>query len=214
MDTLKTLRSSALLLVFLLGLLQLPALAAGVENVGHVSRIKGAVFAVQGAELRPMELRALVRRNDVLKTGPDARLEVTMLDETRLTLGADTVLSVERYDLGRAQGSVLLRLSKGAFRVATGTLAAAREGAFEVATPLATIGIRGTDFWGGLLDEGELSVLLISGKGVYIVTEGGKTEIVRNLEGVVVRSAQAPPPAPSLWSPERRERAFRTVRFD
>jgi len=198
------------------GVLAAPALAAGGENVGHVSRVMGAAFAVQGNDLRPLETSTLVRRTDVLKTGPEARLEVTLLDETKLTLGADTVLAVERYDLGRQNGAgaVLLRLSKGVFRVATGQLSALRGGPFEVATPLAVIGVRGTDFWGGFLAEQELSVLLISGKGVYIVNDGGRTEINWPQEGVVLRSATVPPPAPSLWSPDKRQRAFKTVSFD
>jgi len=192
------------------------ALAAGGENVGHVSRLRGASFAQQGQELRPLALNMPVQRQDVLKTGPGARLELTLLDETKLTLGADTTFALERYDLGRQQGEglVLLRLVKGAFKVATGNLSALRGGPFEVNTPLGTIGIRGTEFWGGFLSEGELSVLLISGKGVYIRNDGGSTEIVKPLEGVKLRSRSAPPPAPSLWSPDKRARAFKTVAFD
>lgn len=190
------------------------AKAADVESVGHVRRAQGVSFAVQGKILRALEPNALIGRKDVLKTGPGSRLEIVLLDETRLSLGADTVFSVERYDLGRREGGVLLKLAKGAFRVATGGLEAMREGAFEVATPLGIIGIRGTDFWGGFLAEGELSVLLLSGKGVYVVNDGGRTEIVRPMEGVTLRSLTSPPPAPALWSPDRRARALRTVAFD
>lgn len=189
------------------------AQAADVESVGHVTRVQGDSYAVQGNSLRPMAVNALVGRKDVLKTGPGARLEITMLDETKLTLGADTVFSVERYDLGRQDGGVLLKLAKGVFRVATGGLESLRGGPFEVSTPLATIGIRGTDFWGGYLSADELSVLLISGKGVYIVNDGGRTEIVRPMEGVNLRSATSPPPAPSMWSPDKRAKAFNTVAF-
>jgi hypothetical protein len=74
--------------------------------------------------------------------------------------------------------------------------------------------IRGTDFWGGFLAADELSVLLISGAGVYIRNDAGRTDIVRPLEGVRMTSATAPPPAPTLWSPDRRAAAFRTVAFD
>lgn len=209
------LRAAMAALVLCLGLL-LPcaALAADIETVGHVSRIQGLCYAVQqGSQLRELSANALVGRKDVLKTGPGARLEVTLLDETRLTLGADTVVSVERYDLGRS-GGVLLSLAKGAFRVATGGLEALRGGPFEVQTPLGTIGIRGTDFWGGYLAENEISVLLVSGKGVYVFNDGGRAEIVRPMEGLTLTSASSPPPAPSMWSPDKRERAFKTVAFD
>ncbi len=190
------------------------ARAADVETVGHVSRAQGVSFAVQGQVLRALEPNALIGRKDVLKTGPSSRLEITLLDETTLTLGADTVFSVERYDLGRSEGGVLLRLAKGAFRVATGGMEATREGPFEVSTPLGIIGIRGTDFWGGFVAENELSVLLLSGKGVYVVNDGGRMEILRPMEGLTLRSLATPPPAPSLWSPDRRARALRTVAFD
>jgi len=191
-----------------------PALAADAGNVGHVSRIKGLAYAAKGAALHELAPGVAVHRADVLKTGPGARLEVTMLDETVLTLGADSEFVIERYDLGGADAAVLLRLAKGAFRIATGKLAALREGPFEVGTPLGVIGIRGTDFWGGFLAEGQLSVLLISGKGVYVRTVGGRSEILRPLEGVTLGSASAPPPAPSLWSPDKRARAFKTVSFE
>ena len=190
------------------------AQAADVESVGHVSRAQGLSFAGQGADLRALEKNAIIGRKDVLKTGPASRLEITLLDETVLTLGADTVFSVERYDLGRKESGVLLKLAKGAFRVATGKIEALREGPFEVATPLGVIGIRGTDFWGGFLAQNELSVLLISGKGVYVVNDGGRMELTKPMEGLTVQSLTTPPPAPSLWSPEKRQRAFRTVAFD
>ncbi|MDO9082223.1 MAG: FecR family protein [Humidesulfovibrio sp.] len=192
------------------------ALAAGGENLGHVSRIQGAVFAQQGRDLRPLALHAAVQRQDILKTGPGARLELTMLDETRLALGADTALALERYDLGRQQGAgaVLLRLGRGAVRVATGDLSALRGGPFEVVTPFGAIGLRGTEFWAGYLSAEELSVLLISGQGVHLKNDAGRTEIVKPLEGAVLRSLDAPPPAPTLWSPAKRAAAFKTVAFD
>jgi len=205
----------ALVLVPLADLVPM-ALAAGGDNLGHVSRVQGSAFARQGRELRPLALHSSVKRTDTLLTTVGARLELTMLDETKLTLGAETELVLERYDLGRQQGvgAVLLKLTKGAFRLATGEISALRGGPFEVSTPLGVIGIRGTEFWGGFLSAEELSVLLISGKGVYIKNDGGKTEILKPLEGVTLRSATAPPPAPTLWSPDKRERAFRTVEFD
>jgi len=192
------------------------AFAADGENLGHVSRIQGTAIAKQGREVRPLALNEPVKRADTLVTAPGARLELTMLDETKLTLGADTEFVLERYDLGRQKGvgAVLLKLTKGAFRVATGELSALRGGPFEVGTPLGTIGIRGTDYWGGYLGTEEINVLLISGKGVYIKNDGGTTEILKPLEGVTIRSATAPPPAPTLWSPEKRDRAFKTVAFE
>ncbi len=192
------------------------ALAAGGDNLGHVSRVQGQAFARQGRDLRPLALNSSVKREDTLLTTGGARLELTLLDETKLTLAADTEFSLERYDLGRQQGAgaVLLKLTKGAFRLATGELSALRGGPFEVSTPLGTIGIRGTEFWGGHLGSEEVNVLLISGKGVYIKNEGGMTEILKPGEGITMSSRTQPPPAPVLWGLDKRARAFKTVEFD
>jgi len=192
------------------------ALAAGGDNLGHVSRIQGAAFAQQGGALRELSLNVPVKREDILKTGPGARLELTMLDETRLTLGADTEFILERYDLGRQHGpgAVLLKLTKGAFRLVTGELSALRGGPFEVGTPLGTIGIRGTEFWGGYITAESLSVMLISGKGVYVVNEAGRSEIVNPGDGVELRSRREPPSHPISWSPALRAKAYQMVGFD
>lgn len=185
-------------------------------TIGRVTRVQGTSFLVRGGTMRDVVLNAPVLRGESLRTGPLARVELTMHDETKLTLGADTVFDLERYDLGsqRGMGAVLLRLGKGAFRVATGRLDALRGGPFEVDTPLGTIGIRGTDFWGGYLGAEEISVLLVSGAGVYIKNSAGATEIVKPGYGVTLRSLDAPPPAAILWGPEKAARAFKTVSFD
>jgi hypothetical protein len=192
------------------------ALAAGGGNLGHVSRIQGAASAEQGGAVHPLALHTMVQRGDVLKTGPGARLELTLLDETRLTLGADTEFVLERYDLGRQQGAgaVLLKLAKGAFRLATGELSALRGGPFEVGTPLGVIGIRGTDFWGGYITAEGVSVMLISGKGVYVVNEAGRSEIVNPGDGVELRSRLVPPTHAIPWSPAVKAKAYQMVGFD
>lgn len=209
----------ALLLFCLVPATLLAADAAGGPEdtaIGHVSRVQGTSFLVRGGVLRDVKQGTPVLRGESLRTGPKARVELTMLDETRLTVGADAVFDLERYDLGRqrGEGAVLLKLAKGAFRVATGKLDALRGGPFEVDTPVGTIGIRGTEFWGGYLSETEVSVLLISGSGVYVKNDAGRTEIVKAGYGVTVRSRGEIPPPAILWSPEKAARAFSTVAFD
>lgn len=208
----------ALLLTGPLNLLgvAISAHAASGDTMGRVSRVQGQVLASFEGVTRPLALQDKVLTGDLLRTGKDARLEITVTDNTVLTLSGDTEFSVERYDLGRQQGAgaVLLKLTKGAFRVATGQLSSLRGGPFEVSTPLATVGIRGTEFWGGYLTATEISVLLLAGKGVYIKNDAGTSEILRPGEGVTVGSRSEVPPEPFLWSPARKAQALKTVAFD
>jgi hypothetical protein len=82
--------------------------------------------------------------------------------------------------------------------------------AFAVRTPVATIGIRGTEFWGGEID-GSFSVLVLKGR-VMVENAAGSVEVPEG-QGVSIPKDGAPLP-PSVWQEEKRYRAFATVAFE
>ena len=85
-----------------------------------------------------------------------------------------------------------------------------KEKNITVSTPVAEIGIRGTEFWGGPVD-GEYSVLLLAGE-INVKNQAGT--VMLNTPGLatVIRSRLQAPLRPSLWSVDRIERALtRTV---
>ena len=86
-----------------------------VENEAQVISASGAVTATVGA---PVHLK------DELRTGANARLQVTFLDETQLTLGEHASVVIDRYvyDPDRGIGETVLQATKGAFRFATGRI--------------------------------------------------------------------------------------------
>lgn len=98
--------------------------------------------------------RALTRRDEVLEgdtlvTGPAAALQVRFDDGGVLSLRGDTRIEVAVYRSGRpADGPdrVFLRALQGAIRAITGAIAQEDPSSFEVETPVASIGIRGTHF--------------------------------------------------------------------
>src|SRR4029450_160920 len=57
---------------------------------------------------------------------------------------------------------IFLQVTKGAFRFATGRIKEMQDSKIAASTPLADIGVRGTEFWGGQLDK--YGVLLLEGK--------------------------------------------------
>ncbi len=63
-----------------------------------------------------------VHVGDVLVTGPEARLAVRFTDGTLLTLGADTTITVDEY-VYCADGSLVLDMAGGVFRIISGELA-------------------------------------------------------------------------------------------
>ncbi len=183
-----------------------PAQAA--EPIGGVTRIQGRAEAGGRTLFRD----APVFRGDVLRTGPNARLEVTFADETVLTLGERADIAINEMVFDDRPGGAL-SLASGAFRLITGLALKTNPDGTMVNTPVGTIGIRGTDFWGGGIDAEGFSVLLLGGR-IEITNAAGSVRLDEPGLGVTIAVPDAAPPAPTRWSEERRTRAFATVLFE
>ena len=66
-----------------------------------------------------------------------------------MTLGEKTIFIVNDYITGGYESAAAICLLQGAFSVVSGKMMQTAGAKFTVATEIATIGIRGTTFWGG-----------------------------------------------------------------
>src|SRR5262245_50722432 len=156
-------------------LLTLPCSVGAAESVGAVTRIQnqaqvGATTAVVGAP---------VHMNDRLRTGANARLEVTFNDNSKLTLGEHANVVVDRfvYSPAKSTGEVALRASSGAMRFVGGSIEQLQTKKITVSTPVAALAVRGTDFWAGPID-GQYGVLLLKGN-VRVSNQAGAVTLSR-----------------------------------
>jgi hypothetical protein len=186
-----------------------PAWASG--DVGRVSRVQGRVTARGAASPHEVSLDDAVLAGETLVTGDKARAELTMDDGSVVTLSENTEFTVTVFDLAKARAR--FELLRGAFRTATGTITQAMAPDFEVKTPLATIGIRGTDFWGGFFSAANFGVFMVSGREVVIRNQAGSQVITSPGQGVTVRGAGTAPEAPVIWNESKVQRAIKTVSF-
>ena len=76
----------------------------------------------------------------------------------------------------------------------------------------ATIGIRGTTFWGGTLD-GVFEVALLDGKAVIVENRAGRVVIDKIGEGTAIGAAGVAPTPPKKWGQCKLGRAIATVAF-
>ena len=191
--------------ILTLALLALPAWAAA-EPVGTAVRISGEARAddVILAPGTPFESGA------ILTTGDGARLEVVFTDGTTLILGERAKLAVERYVYDASGGEARLRASGGAFLVTSGAVAKLPGRPLSVATPVAVIGVRGTRFWGGPLDNA-LDVLVLDG-AVTVANDGGRVDLNAG-QGTGVTAASQSPGAPVAWGDAKVRRALDSVQF-
>ena len=200
----------ALAVLFMAALSVPSALAA--EAVGEVTRFRGDGTAAGGAPERSLALGAEIYEGDTIRTRAATRLEVVFTDGTKLTLGDDSSLTVDKFVYGGAQapGEALLSLTAGVFRAVSGHIAKLSGAPFNVRTPIATIGIRGTEFWGQQAAD-SLLVALLGGKGVYLENEAGRVEITEVGFAVTVASAAAAPSAPFRLTEAQVQAALDTV---
>lgn len=116
--------------------------------VGYVKTVKGEAYVVSAGKPVKAAVGTPVQAGSVLKTGAQASLGVTFKDNTVMSFGPDTVLTVDEYIYAPNQGSVKLgaSLAKGTLAYLSGAIAKIKPDAVTVKTPTGTIGVRGTHF--------------------------------------------------------------------
>ncbi|HRD34461.1 MAG TPA: FecR family protein [Rhodocyclaceae bacterium] len=100
---------------------------------------RGTVAATPGV---PLEL------GDIVRTRADGRVGLTLKDDTVLSLGPNSELSLTEFTYAPARGELGLgaRLSSGTLQFISGVIARLKPESVSIATPNATIGVRGTRF--------------------------------------------------------------------
>lgn len=187
--------------------------AAAQQAVGVVSRVQGEASRTAGDVTQALELNASVFLNDVVSTSKAARLEVTFVDNTQLTLGENAKLTLDRYAFDPAAGNGTMKIGvAGAFLFVSGKISKLANSGVSVTTNTATIGIRGTKFWGGPIDHQALGVFLIEG-AVSVSNARGEQILSRSGQGTNVATRGAAPGRVTLWPQDKVNRALATVTF-
>jgi hypothetical protein len=118
--------------------------AASGEPVGSASAIKpSATQSVPQGSRTDLRLRDPIIRNAELVTAERGALEVTFLDGSRLSMGQNSRLTVDKFVYAGpgGAGEQSLRYTKGLFRFVSGSIPKDK---VKIETPAVTIGIRGT----------------------------------------------------------------------
>ncbi len=161
--------------------------------IGNVSQLQGNVELVRKGATIAITEDTLLEEGDRLATRQGG-IHIRLRDNTRISLAKNTQFEINRYryNAEEQKAEARFKLVSGAFRAITGAIGHLPEPSFEVETSVATMGIRGTDFWGGFIFDGDLDVAMFTGKGVYVRNADGISEIRLPGDGVTVVSGQAP----------------------
>lgn len=203
--------------LIVIAVMLLSALAAGraaaQEAIGAVSRIQGEASGTRDDATQSLDLNTPVFLNEIVSTGEAARLEVTFADNTRLTLGEKAKLTLDRYVFNPAAGSGTLKFGiEGAFRFVSGQVSKLANFDVSVTTSVANVGIRGTEFWAGPIDNQALGVLLIEG-AVNVSNAAGQQILNQPGQGTNIATPGAPPGPVTFWPQDKVSRALAAVAF-
>ena len=117
-------------------------------DVGQIKVSKGDVAIERSGQSLPGAVGLRLQTADVIKTGSDGSVGITMSDNSLLSAGPNSVLSLDRYafDTTTNQGQFDSSLRKGTLSVVSGRIAKQSPEAMTVRTPTAILGVRGTEF--------------------------------------------------------------------
>ena len=131
-----------------LTLVTVGASAANDARIGGVIQkdFTGATGMVVGSAAKDLYYRDEVYSGETVATPGNGSTALLFQDATRLQLGANSTVVLDRfvYDPDSQQGDASIKFSKGIFRWVTGEIK--NKEAVKLATPTATLTIRGTDF--------------------------------------------------------------------
>ena len=159
------------------------ALAQTGNRIGAAAAVRNQVTAAQGTQERQLATGNPVLQNDRIRTGANSVAQLLFADQTTLSVGPRSEVTLDRfvYDPNRSTGDVAVGLTTGALRFVSGQQ---DPRSYQVRTPVATIGVRGTivDFllidgrMFGILDEGRCSFTLPNGQVVELNVPGQAVE--------------------------------------
>lgn len=116
-------------------------------SAGTVILAKGAVTATSPDKTnRVLAKNAAVEEGDIITTASKSFAVIRMLDNTKLTLKPDTSIAIGTFSVEEGEEEGCINLLKGGLRTVTGLIGQRKPESFQIDTPIASIGIRGTDF--------------------------------------------------------------------
>jgi hypothetical protein len=132
----------------LVAMMVFSGLALGQETIGFVKTVAGDATVTDGGKVVKAVAGTPIKVNSILKTGAKGTMGVTFKDNSVMSFGPDTEVTVDEYLYSPAKGDLKFgaSMSKGALNVVSGAIAKLKPDAVSLKTPTGTIGVRGTNF--------------------------------------------------------------------
>lgn len=153
-----------------------PASALGSDgHIGAAVAVRNQVTGNHAGQDRPLAVGNPVFQNDRISTGANSVAQLMFTDQTTLSVGPRSQVTLDRYvfDPNQSAGDVAVSFTTGAMRFITGAQAPQN---YQVRTPVASIGVRGTivDL---LMLDGRMFGILDEGRVIFTLGNGQTREL-------------------------------------
>ena len=117
-------------------------------RIAQVEVVSGQVSVERGGTRLTVKVGDPVYEKDLIQTGADGSIGITFIDNTVMSAGPNSEVSLEnyRFDSNNFNGSMLADLRKGTLSIVSGDIAKSSPQAMKIKTPGAILGVRGTHF--------------------------------------------------------------------
>ena len=186
---------------FLLAVVSAAFAAQAGAAAGRTEFTIGGVTLARGGVERPLTRGTELDNGDTVRTN-DGRAQIRFTDGAYVSLQPNTEYSIRDYRYGagaQREERGFFGLVKGAMRTVTGAIGRINRDRYQIATPTATVGIRGT---GGVIqvqDDG--STLVIGTSGIWSLTNPAGSVDVPAGTSAVAPSDPAQPPQETTQQP-------------
>jgi hypothetical protein len=119
--------------------------AAG-EDIGQIKTLTGEVYIVRQQVKRLAQTGDRLEAADAIITGPDSRVGITFIDNSRFSAGPRSHIELEQFqfDPTTYDGAFSTKMQHGTLSIISGHIAKRSPDAMKVRTPTTILGVRGT----------------------------------------------------------------------
>lgn len=120
--------------------------AAQATPIGQVKTVVGVAEVLRAGQVIVAKVGLPLFESDLVRTGADGRLGITLRDETRLAFGPGTQLMLAKFAFEPAEEKLGLtvRLIRGTLSFISGRISKLSPASVTIETPTSVIGVRGT----------------------------------------------------------------------
>ncbi len=140
------------------------------KSVGEVSLVLGKAYIQAPSEARELiQVGTVISVNDMIETTPNGHVHIRFVDQALVSVRPSSRLEIVRYEYrpeAPSESIVKLNLVEGVTRAISGQAAKQARENFRMNTPIAAIGVRGTDF---VVSANQQSVRALVNEGAIVV---------------------------------------------